>query len=340
MAFSAPWALLLLPFVPALVWLLARRPRPVIVFSDLRLFDGLPPGRAKRALWGRHFLRGLALAAGVLALAGPRWPDRDARLPAEGVALALVVDVSGSMGDRDFVWPGETNPISRLEAVRRALRLLVAGGVAPDGVRFPGRPADQIGLVVFASWPEQRSPLTLSHSVLLALLDAEQPRSGSEAGLSNLGDAIGEGLRRLEAAGPRRRKVLVLLSDGEHNFAGDPADPALRPRQAARLAAALGVTIHCVDAGGEVDDKSAAAREAGRENLRAVARMTGGRYFAPDNSAGLLRVVEEIDRLERRPVESEQARPHFEAAPALALLAFAALAVLVLLEQTRWRVEP
>ena len=50
---------------------------------------------------------------------------------------------------------------------------------------------------------------------------------------------------RLKAGG--RRKVLVLLSDGEHNV----PPPALKPRQAAQLAGNLDVPIYVIDAGGE-----------------------------------------------------------------------------------------
>ncbi len=54
-------------------------------------------------------------------------------------------------------------------------------------------------------------PLTHNHSVLMTVLDALRPKAGIDAG-TNVGDALAEGLIRLDAAGPRR-KVLILLSD-------------------------------------------------------------------------------------------------------------------------------
>jgi len=48
--------------------------------------------------------------------------------------------------------------------------------------------------------------------------------------------------------------VLILLSDGELNYP-DQADPQaqnpLKPRQAAQLAANLGIPIYVIDTGGE-----------------------------------------------------------------------------------------
>src|SRR5262249_31245594 len=90
--------------------------------------------------------RGLALTALVIALAGPRVPDQQTRLPTEGIAIAMLVDVSGSMAEKDFDWEGE--PIARIVAVRRAFELFVTGGDGPDGEKLEGRSGDLISLTV------------------------------------------------------------------------------------------------------------------------------------------------------------------------------------------------
>src|SRR5205823_434473 len=146
--------------------------------------------------------------------------------------------------------------------------------------------------IAFARFPETVAPLTLSHGALLSLLDAEEPRSVPEEADTNVGDALAWGVEKLRAAGDGR-KVLVLLSDGEHNV----PPPALKPRQAAQLAANLGVPVYTIDAGGPVgsprpegalgpsapsgrgetgDDDAARARLQGRQALAAVAALTGG----------------------------------------------------------------
>ena len=58
-----------------------------------------PAGRGGRS-GAAPLLRGLACLALVFACAGPRQPDLRTRLPAEGIAIVLALDVSGSMGDR------------------------------------------------------------------------------------------------------------------------------------------------------------------------------------------------------------------------------------------------
>ena len=162
------------------------------------------------------------------------------RLPVEGIAIVMALDVSGSMGERDVSWHGER--ITRLDAAKRAFRLFVEGGDAA-GTHLPGRGGDLIGLVAFAVHPEDTCPLTLSHDALLQLMAAEEPHTLPDTA-TNIGDALAWSLTKLAAAGDRR-KVLILLSDGEHNV---PL-PALTPRQAGQLAANLGVPVYTIDAG-------------------------------------------------------------------------------------------
>src|SRR5207244_1522001 len=121
-------------------WL--RRPRTALRVPADGAFAGVPTGRAARARRGGAVLRGLGIAALVLALAGPRWPDPGTRLTSEGIAIAVVLDVSGSMAEPDFAWGAATVP--RLTAAKRAFRLLVAGG-EENGVTLPGRAADEVG---------------------------------------------------------------------------------------------------------------------------------------------------------------------------------------------------
>ena len=68
-----------------------------------------------------------------------RRPDERTRLPAEAIAIAMVVDVSGSM-DAKVAWAAGEPPVSRLEAARKAFKLFVFGGEAPDGTKFEPTP--------------------------------------------------------------------------------------------------------------------------------------------------------------------------------------------------------
>ena len=342
-AFAHPWWLLALLLVPLLVWWWLWQGRAAVRYSSAALVP--LPGR--RGDWSRRLgagLRGAALTFVVLALAGPRWPDPGTRLPAYGLSIVMVVDVSRSMDDRDFVWQGQ--PISRLDAVKRVFGLFVVGGEGPDEPpgstrRFEGRPSDLIGLVAFATRPETACPLTLDHAALVKILDAEQPRLLPGEGTTNLGDAIAWGLHRLRQA-PTRRKVLVLLTDGEHNV----GEPALKPRQAAQLAANLGVPIYAIHAGGttsssETDDPTSAAEAIkAKETLKTIAAMTGGRYFAAEDTAALLDVCQQIDGLERQEIPSLHYRRYYEGFVWFGLAALVLCVSVTVLDNTIWRKLP
>src|SRR5579875_2827245 len=183
--FVYPVYLWLLLLVPLLFWWEWQRRRSALRYPSIDGLRSLPAGKARWARWGSAGLRSLALLLLILATAGPRWPDLRTRIETEGIAMVMLVDVSGSMAERDFDWHGE--PISRLEAVKKAFQLFVAGndgssllsppeveeikreGDGTDISDFRGRPTDLIGLVTFATRPETACPLTLSHSVLLRL---------------------------------------------------------------------------------------------------------------------------------------------------------------------------
>lgn len=333
--FAYPWFLLLLPAVPLVVWLWLRQKRGSLLYPDVGLLAGLPAGRTCLARhWGAA-LRGLALLSLALALAGPRFADWRSRIPTQGVAIEIVLDVSGSMATRDFQRDGRA--LSRLDAAKQAFRYFVAGGDGPGGAHLEGRPHDWIGLVTFARRPDSTCPLTLSHEVLLRMLDGLEPRSIPGEAETNISDAVTLGLHRL-AAVEARRKLLVLISDGEHNVPNPSSE--WTPRQTAQIAANLQIPIYAIDAGSETgpDDGAAAAeaRAGGANTLRSLAQLTSGRHFQARDTETLLSVCAEIDRLERSPIESFQYRRYYDGFVWFGLTAFAVLLALQMFERTVW----
>lgn len=327
---AQPAYLLLLLLLPLVVrWHLRRRRRGV-THPSLALFDGLPVGRVLLAEHGGLALRVASLALIVLALSQPRWPDLRTRLESEGIAILLAVDVSGSMAERDFDRDGQL--ISRLQAVQYVFRDFVER-----------RPADLIGLVSFATRPEATCPLTLNHTTLLRLLSAQEPLGVPGESETNLSDAVALSLTRLRAAGPRR-KILVLLTDGEHNQSQTRS--GWSPRQAAQVAASLGVPIHAIDAGASPagDDAENAtalrAREQAEATLQDMARLTGGSYFPARDTNALENACRRIDQLERTAIASYQYRRYHEAYPWVALAAFVLYVSALVLDQTLWRRLP
>jgi Ca-activated chloride channel family protein len=347
------WLLLLLPSVG--YWWLRKRRRATLPYSDSRMLEGLPSGSGR---WAEMIGLGVRLlVAGLLivALARPRWPDETTRIPARSLAVMMVLDVSGSMaepygeaeepphpqplslkgerGEQRLHAKGErgetprVSPFTRLDAAKRAFRLFVVGGEAG----LTGRPDDLIGLVTFAALPENIVPPTLSHSTLLRFLEEAEPIGRSPDSDTNIGDAMSKGVDLLERVKPEER-VMILLSDGEHNVRPEVVKDALKPQEAAQIAAGRRIRVHTIYVG----PKSETEPTEGEKALREVAALTGGRSFQAHDIQGLVEVCNQIDQLERTRIESFQYYRYFEVFPWLGLACLVLLLGLRTMESTRW----
>jgi Ca-activated chloride channel family protein len=337
--FATPGMLWLCLAVPPLLWWWLRQRRHALRHPAAGLLAGLPSGRATVARWGGAVLRAAALLCLAVALAGPRWPDLSTRIETEGVAIMMVVDVSGSEGPKDdsdkgdFDWDGEK--ILRFEAARRAFTLFVKGGPGAGGVEFEGRPTDLIGLVTFADRPEAVCPPTLSHSVVLNLLEKQ---STSPLNKTNISDALVVALVRLKHT-PAKRKVIVMLSDGIVSVAPDNTGSRWKVPDVAAVAAEMKVPIYCIDADSRPENETTERRE-GLKTQRELAETTGGKYFPADDTHGMLAAYQAIDRLEKSDITSYRYRRYHELYPWLGGAAFLLLALASLLEMTVWRKLP
>lgn len=318
MRFAEPWYLLLLvPF--ALVWLAIARRRawkaPELPVSSAGFLPSSGGIRVRLARIQGAFLP-LATFLLLIAAARPQAGREMREVVSEGIDILLAIDVSGSMRCEDF---------------RPQNRLYVAKEVAKEFLR--GREQDRIGLIAFAGRSELISPLTLDYEGLAALID------GLDFGMlpdgTAVGSAIAQGALRLRDAKGKSR-VLILLTDGINN--AGPVDPVT----AARLAAAVGVRAYAVGAGtlGQapypVDDPVLGRHyvwvrsDVDEPTLRAVASITGGRYFRATSAELLSRVYRDIDAMEPSQVETRSYTQWAELGPGL-LGAGAALLVLDLL---------
>jgi Ca-activated chloride channel family protein len=331
--FTYPWALLLLAFLPFLVWRYRRHSHGAWQFSDGRLLPVKTSSRARWAWWGGLLLRLAGFSLAILALAGTRWV-KEHRIPTEGISIAMIVDVSVSMATEDFEWEGTKT--TRLLGVKKLFRLFVAGGKGPDGVELKGRPQDLISLVTFATHPETACPGTLEHAALLQIMESQEPRTGADEGTTNPGDAIAWGVHVLSQA-PTKRKVVVFLTDGESNV-----PDKLKPRQAAQLAANLSIPIYAIDASPAhpKDKEEAAEVERARAMMETVARMTDGKYFRAQDGRALLQAYEDIDRMERERILSYQYRRYQEGFHWFAVASLVCWLAIVAFEATIWRKVP
>lgn len=338
MTFANPSWFLLLLLVP-LVWFLPewRRARSVIRFPSAGLFETIPPTIWQRLAWLPQALRAACLVLLIVALARPQRPNEKTRVYAEGIAIQMVVDNSGSMQIEDFVLDGKL--VTRLDAVKDVFARFVKG----DGTRT-GRLDDLVGLVTFANFPDTKCPLTLSHEALVLEINAVKTAIPSDDG-TNIGDAVAWALEDLKTA-KAKSKVMILLTDGvnepqRHEGMPEPLDPL----EAARIAQGLGIKIYSIGAGStepavRLKDRMVPNRALDERLLKTMAETTGGQYYRATDTEGLRQIYSEIDRLEKTRSESAVYLDYKELFPPLAWAGLALLCVEQLLVATRLRRIP
>lgn len=287
--FVAPWMLLALLALP-LWWLVRARGRPAaITFSRAAMLARGPQSGAlvTRALF---LLRNVVLFGVVVALARPRGSGHAETVSSAGINIVLVIDLSSSMLAEDF------QPQNRLEVAKETVKRFISG-----------RTSDRIGVVAFSGEALTQVPLTTDYPVVMQAVDNLQ--AGQLEDGTAIGNAIATAANRLRNA-PGKSRVMILLTDGVNNR-GD-----IDPRTAAQAAASVGVKIYSIGVGTE----GMAPVPVGRglyglryENqpvqidealLSQISRSTGGRYFRARDAAALRRIYEQIDGLERTPVQT------------------------------------
>ncbi len=239
-------------------------------------------------------VRALAILAWLSLTAAamrPQWIGEPVALPQKGRDLMLAVDLSGSMEQHDMVINGRR--VDRLTAVKA-----VAGNF------IERRAGDRIGLILFGRNAYLQAPLTFDRKTVKKLLyEAQIGMAGKETAI---GDAIGLAVKKLHET-PDNNRVLILLTDGQ-NTAGE-----IDPLKAAELAKAAGLKIYTIGIGSSgrasVFSGWAQGSALDERSLRAIAQMTGGRYFRARNVQELAQIYDVLDKLEPRPGAEEFFRP-------------------------------
>jgi len=289
-----------------------RRRRYAMRFPALATLAGV---MASPPAWRRRLPAALlALAVAALAVALAR-PQRTVQVPVEQASVMLVTDASGSMEAVDV------KPSRLAAAVDSAQAFL-------DEVPA----ATRVGLVAYSTAPYTAQKPTTDRDVVRATLDGLTADGGTATG-----DALAAALlalgRNADAPPPSPSAqappaAIVLLSDGKA-MGGRDTD------EVARAAGRLGVPIYTVALGTPEGVVPGTFGEVipvppDPDQLRRVARASGGRFFAAKDADRLDAVYQTLgSRLGTKPRKREVTAA-FAGLGLLALLIAGTLAV-------RWR---
>ncbi len=288
--FEYPFVLYLLLLIPLLVfwyWKRNKKSTPDVTYSSLQMFDGVKPTLRERLIHLPALLRVLALSFLIVALARPQSFSSGENVYTEGIDIAMLLDISGSMLAEDF------KP-NRLDAAKNVIDEFIAG-----------RTSDKIGLVVFAGQSFTQCPLTIDYSVLRNLL--KEIKSGMIEDGTAIGTAIANGVNRLKDSSAKS-KIIILLTDGVNN-SGE-----IDPITAAQIAKTFGVRIYTVGVGTRGEAPYPFNTPFGKRYqmvpveidegvLQQVASITDGNYFRATDNTKLKEIYDEIDKLEKTRVE-------------------------------------
>lgn len=222
----------------------------------------------------RAFMMQAAWIFLLFAAARPQTPAGIQSYVAPVRDLILILDISGSMQQKDFISEnGEA--LDRLSAVKAA---------ADTFVRT--RSGDRIGIILFAGQASMYVPLTVDYLTLREMLSSVQV--GLLGGMTAIGDALGmaaDYLNKSETA----QKVVVLLTDGVNN-AG-----SLMPPDALKKAVSENVRVYTIGVG---KPSANPAESIDIVLLGKIAKETGGHFYSVDNPKGLEEAYQKISDAE------------------------------------------
>ena len=291
LTFAFPWALFLIP----IAWLVRivvpprRTPRIAVRVPFGKRIEQAFQNESMVVRSSRNHRRLFVLSfiwlLVVFAIARPQWlePPLTKELPTRD--LLLLVDLSGSMQQEDFV-DAAGSKIDRLNAVKEIL-----------GEFLLRRDGDRVGLVVFGDAPFLQAPFSADLGLSRRLLD--ETAIGMAGPRTALGDAIGLGITLYEQS-DAPAKTIIALTDGNDTKSQVP------PIEAARVAAERGIRIHTVAIG---DPTTVGEDKLDEDALRSVASTTGGSYFFAADRLQLAGIYDTLDRIETRKVDVISHRP-------------------------------
>ena len=285
------------------LWAYKSRSRVLERVADKALLKDMLSSLDLRRKYFKSFLLSLGLVLCLLSLARPQGGFQWQEVKRKGLDILIALDTSKSMLAQDL------KP-SRIERSKLAIR---------DLVKY--LKGDRIGLIAFSGSAFLQCPLTVDYGgFLLSLENIDTdiiPKGGT-----NLASAISEAIRSY-AAGEKKYKVLVIITDGE-DHKGNALSAAVEAKKE-------GIAIFCVGIGskdgeliplktqdgqiGFLKDRQGNVVKSRLDEtlLQKIALTTGGSYVRSSATEFGLELLyrERLSKLEKRELEGKLAK-HYE----------------------------
>ena len=277
LAFLSPgrlWILLVIPLlVLAYIFASRRKNRRGMRFTNTSMLDVVVP---KQSQWRRHVAVALSILSLVTLTAAFARPKTQVDVPRERATVVLVIDASLSMQATD-VQP------TRLDAAKAAAVAFVQS--LPEKYN--------VSVVSMAGSASVLVPPTLAHNTVENAILGIQLQDSTA-----IGEGIATAMRALDQAPKDPQKpdsvapgAIVLLSDGTNTVGRAPQQAAAEARDAK-------VPVYTIAYGtenGYVDlDGKREPVPVNHQQMKDVAQISGGRYFAAASADQLKEVYENI----------------------------------------------
>lgn len=216
-----------------------------------------------------------------IAISSPIIVDRFNPLNRHGKDIVLAIDGSGSMNSSGYDVDDEVSGGERLT------RFEITKKIAHEFIHK--RVSDNVGVVLYGDFAFIASPITYEKEIVTDMLS--YLTHGMAGQNTAIGEAIAVSVRAFKHS-QAKTKVIILLTDGEHN-SGD-----ISPKDAIKLAKDENIKIYTIGLGnkGEADEAL----------LTKIALDSGGHFYRAASAKELQKVYSGIDRLESSKIKSRE----------------------------------
>ncbi len=327
MRFAQVFLIALVLLLPLFHRFWRRRNQPARVRFSLPIPKGVRRFNPTQILL---MLRYAAIILVILAIARPQESHRQTQRQVSGIDLMMLLDLSASMNIEDLAEE------SRMTTAKRTMEEFIKR-----------RTDDRIGFLVFSGEALTLVPPTLDYGLLLAALrkaDTGQLKDGTA-----IGDGLALAVNRLKNSKAKSR-VIVLLTDGENNVG------QVDPLTAGDMAAGYGIKVYTIAIGKEGRVRMPIRRKGmlgetvttyqwfdnqlNPELLKDISKVTDGKFYRVEDKASLEGVFNDINRLEKSEIKTNEKVQYDEMFAKPLLAALLILGLERILARFWWRVLP